>query len=36
MVEVPGRGLYLYVGLPKEKGSSEKVADILRIENILK
>ena len=36
MVEVPGRGLFLYVGIPKEKGSSDKVADILRIENVVK
>lgn len=36
MVEVPGKGLFLYVGIPKEKGSSDKVADILRIENVAK
>lgn len=36
MVEVPGKGLFLYVGVPKEKGSSDKVADILRIENVTK
>ena len=36
MVEIPGKGLFIYVGLPKEKGSSEKVADILRIEKFAK
>lgn len=36
MVEVPGKGLFLYVGLPKENGSSEKVADIIRVENVVK
>ncbi|MFO0592353.1 MAG: hypothetical protein U0441_32710 [Polyangiaceae bacterium] len=36
MVEIPGKGLFLYVGLPKEKGSSEKIADIVRIESYAK
>lgn len=36
MVEIPGKGLFLYVGIPKEKGSSEKVADIVRVENFAK
>ena len=36
MVEIPGKGLFLYVGIPKEKGSSEKVADIVRVEDFAK